>query len=232
MRRISAFTVGTLTMLAAVAGCRDGVQSPAAPSFEAPALAAPAPISRAPEGRPTLDLIGGSPDSTAADFVVGPSGGMFFVGNHAVVIPSQSICDPATSTYGPDSWDSSCSILQSPLRVHAEVRRANGMVWVDFKPSLRFAPSTNPARWAWMVMFTPSATSAGADLSKFNILWAEGIGGKTVDETPTDATLRTYVDTFSGISLRRIKHFSGYAWAEGRCDPSAGCGGGGEGSTP
>src|SRR5687767_3424136 len=100
MRRISAFTVGTLTIVAAVAGCRDGVQSPAAPSFKAPALAAPAPISRAPEGRPSLNLIGGSPDSTAVDFDVGPNGGVFLVGNHAVVIPSQSVCNPATSTYG------------------------------------------------------------------------------------------------------------------------------------
>jgi hypothetical protein len=231
MRRISAFTVGTLTILAVVAGCRDGGRSPAGP-FEAPSLAAPAPISRAPEGRPTLDLIGGAPDSTAADFVVGPNGGAFFIGNHAVVIPSQSVCDPATSSYGPDSWDSPCSTLQSTLRVHAEVRRADGMVWVDFQPSLRFAPSTNPARWVWIVMFTPSATGADADLSKFNILWANRIGGATVDETLTDATLRTYVDTFSGVSLRRIKHFSGYAYAEGRCDPGAECSGGGEDPPP
>ena len=226
MRRTSAFAVGTLLILGAVAGCREGLQSPSAPPFEAPALAAPASVGLAPAGHPTLDLTGGSPDSVSTDFFVGPSGGVFYVGNNVVVIPSQSVCDPASSTYGPGTWDSPCSILQSTLRVHAEVRRTNGMVWVDFTPSLRFAPSTNPARWVWMVMYTPSATTAGSDLSKYNIVWADRIGGTTVDETPTDATLRTYVDTFSGVSLRRIKHFSGYAYAEGKDDTTGG------GSTP
>lgn len=226
MRRISAFTIGTLLILGAVAGCREGVQSPAAPSFEAPALAAPAPVSLAPQGRPTLDLTGGYPDSVSTDFFVGPNGGIFFVGNNVVVIPSQSVCDPASSTYGPGTWDSPCPLLQSTLRVHAEVRRSNGMVWVDFSPSLRFAPSTYASRWVWIVMYTPTATLAGSDLSKYNILWSDRIGGTTVDETPTDATLRTYVDTFSGVSLRRIKHFSGYAYAEGKDDSS------GDGTTP
>ena len=31
-----------------------------------------------------------------------------------------------------------------------------------------------------------------------------------VDDAATDPTLRTYVDTRTGISVRRIKHFSGY----------------------
>ena len=215
MRRTSWFTTGPLLLLAALAGCRDDVVSPVASPIEAP-FTAPAPVSLAPQGRPTLDLNGGSPDSTSTDFYVGPSGGIFFTGNHAVVIPSQSVCDPATSSYGPSTWDSPCSLIQAPLRVHAEVRRANGKVWVDFTPSLRFAPSSNPAKWVWMVMYTPSATGSNVDLSTYNILWAETLGGRTVDETLTDSSLRTYVDTLSGVSLRRIKHFSGYAYAEGR----------------
>jgi hypothetical protein len=47
-------------------------------------------------------------------------------------------------------------------------------------------------------------------LSRFNILYAPTVGATTVDETVSDATLRTYVDTSMGISLRRIKHFSAY----------------------
>jgi hypothetical protein len=70
-------------------------------------------------------------------------------------------------------------------------------------------------------MYAPQAIGATTDLSRYNILWAQTIGGATVDETSTDATLRTYVDTWQGISLRRIKHFSGYALTGGRtCDPA------------
>jgi hypothetical protein len=141
---------------------------------------------------------------------------LFYTGDHAVVFPAQSVCDPATSGYGPETWDQPCSPLQSPIRVHAEVRRRNGQTWVDFTPSLRFVPSTNPGRWVWMVMRTPEAQGATGDLSRFNILWAQRIDGKTVDETPLDPTLRTYVDTWQGISMRRIKHFTGYLSGSGR----------------
>ncbi|MEO6525991.1 MAG: hypothetical protein ABIP93_05155 [Gemmatimonadaceae bacterium] len=217
-------TVGPLLTLAVLAGCRDGVVSPIeAPTMAAPAISAPAPISLAPQGRPSLQLSGGLPDSTAVDFTVGPTGGVFYTGNHAVFFPAQSICDPATSGYGPGTWDAPCSPLQASLRVHAEVRRSNGQTFVDFAPSLRFVPSTNPLRWVWMVMRTPEAVGATGDLSRFNILWAERIGGKPVDETLDDPTLRTYVDTWVGLSMRRIKHFSGYLTGEGRCESESGC---------
>jgi hypothetical protein len=212
--------VGPLLTLAALAGCSDRVVSPVA----APSVAAPTSIAFAPEGRPSLELAGGLPDSTAVDFTVGPAGGLFFTGNHAVLFPSQSICDPATSSYGADSWDEPCTLLQAPLKVHAEVRRRDGQTWIDFTPSLRFVPSTNSARWVWIVMRTPEAVGATGDLSRFNILWADAIGGAKVDETPLDPSLRTYVDTWQGITMRRIKHFSGYTAGagdkcEGDCNP-------------
>jgi hypothetical protein len=212
MRRTSWISVGPLLSLALLAGCGETAVSP----IEAPVIAAPAPVSLAPAGRPTLQLNGALPDSTAADFVVGPWGGVYQTGNHAVVFPAQSICDPATSGYGQDTWDAPCSPLQTPLKIHAEVRRKGGVTWVDFTPSLRFVPSTNPSRWVWMVMYTPEAIGASGDLSRFNVLWAHQIGGPLVDETPLDSSLRTYVDTWLGISMRRIKHFSGYGASSGR----------------
>jgi hypothetical protein len=222
MRRTSWITASSLLLFAALAGCRDGVVSPTESRIQSPTLVAPAPISSAPQGRPTLDLIGGLADSASVDFSVSPNGGIFFAGNHAVVFPAGSVCDPATSGYGPGTWDLPCAPLQSTLKVHAEVRRLNGQSWVDFSPSLRFAPSSNPAKWVWMVMYTPDAIGAtSSDLSKFNILWASKIGGQTVDETPSDSSLRTYVDTWQGIAIRRIKHFTGYAITSGRkCDPA------------
>jgi hypothetical protein len=208
MRRNRWNIAGPLLLLSALAGCREGVVSPAERPIEAP-FAAPAPMSLAPAGRPTFDLVGGLPDSASVDFIVGPNGGRFDAGNHAVVFPSQSVCDPATSSYGPGTWDDPCTPLQTSISVHAEVRRANGQTRVDFTPSLRFVPSSNPARWVWLAMYTPTAVGS-ADLSQFNILWESALGAAPIDETPSDASLRTYVDTWQGVSLRRIKHFSGY----------------------
>ena len=156
MRSTRKITSPLLCFLVAAA-CSDGVVSPAAKPIEAPVLAAPAPVRLAPQGRPTLDLVGGLPDSTSVDFYVGPNGGVFYTGNHAVVFPSQSICDPTTSSYGPSTWDLPCEPLQTALKVHAEVRRANGKTWIDFTPSLRFVPSSSPSKWVWMVMHTPGA---------------------------------------------------------------------------
>jgi hypothetical protein len=214
MRRTSWIIVGPL-MCAVLAGCSDTVVSPT----EGPGAAAPAPVRLAPEGRPALELSGSVPDSAAVDFTVGPAGGVFFVGSNAVFFPARSVCDPATSSYGPDTWDAPCTALGSTLRVHAEVRRRDGRTWVDFKPSLRFVPSNEPSRWVWLYMRTPEVIGATGDLSRFNIRWAAAIGGATVDEAPLDASLRTYVDNGQGISIRRIKHFSGYTASSGRsCD--------------
>jgi len=221
MRRKSRIAAVSLSLAAMLAGCRDGVVSPAITPLEVPSASAPAPISLAPQGRPALDLTGGLPDSTSTDFVVGPNGGLFFAGNHAVVFPAQSVCDPATSSYGPGTWDQPCVPLQSPLTVHAEVRRHDGQTSIDFTPSLRFVPSSSPSSWVWIVMYTPDAVGTSTDLTSYNILWESALGGATVDEAQSDPTLRTYVDTFHGQSLRRIKHFSGYTIDSGRtCDPA------------
>jgi hypothetical protein len=209
MRRNRWNIAGPLLLLSALAGCREGVVSPAERPIEAPQAVAAAPMSLAPQGRPHLDLVGGLPDSASVDFVISPNGGIVDLGNHAVVFPAQSVCDPATSSYGPGTWDDPCTPLQAPISVHAEVRRVNGQTSVDFTPSLRFVPSNDPARWVWLVMYTPSAVGS-SDITKLNILWESTLGAPGVDETPLDPSLRTYIDTWQGISMRRIKHFSGY----------------------
>ena len=215
--------VANVAVIAALAGCSDNTF--VAPSAQSDAATSSAPVTMmmAPEGRPSLSLSGTGPTNTSADFTVGPQGGVFFVGNHAVVFPKKSICDPKTSTYG--DWDTACKTIGKPIQIHAVVRNENGRTWVDFSPELRFAPSADPSRWVWMYMYTPEARGAKGDLSRFNILYAPTVGATTIDETVSDASLRTYVDTSMGISLRRIKHFSayeqGYGMGAGRsCDPT------------
>ena len=213
--------VANVAVIAAIAGCSDNTF--VAPTAQQSASSASAPVTMmaAPQGRPSLSLTGTGPANTAVDFTVGPQGGVFFVGNHAVVFPKLSICDPSRSTYG--DWDAPCKVIGKPIHIHAVVRNENGRTWVDFSPELRFAPSADPSRWVWMYMYTPDARGAQGDLSKFNILYAQSIGGTTVDDAAADPTLRTYVDTRTGVSVRRIKHFSGYTASGGRdCDNALG----------
>ena len=224
MRRTRWYSAAPLIFLTVLASCRDGlVTQSGSPTLAAPAVA-PAPMKLAPQGRPSLALSGGLPDSTSGDFYVGPNGGVFLIGNHAVVFPAGSVCDPATSTYGQGTWDDICSPIAKQLRVHAEVRRKDGVTSIDFSPALRFVPSSSASSWVWLLMYSPDAKGATGDLSRFNIFYAPTAGAALVDETTSDASMRTYVDTFSGISARRIKHFSmyesGYGLGSGRtCEP-------------
>ena len=176
-----------------------------------PPASRPAPMSLAPQGRPSLDLTGatsGFDRRSISSF--GPNGGVFFLGNHAVVFPAQSVCDPATSSYGPSTWDDPCT----PAADHAESARGSSAdEWQDVDrlhavASVRSVVELQRAgsgcvdvhaRTQWEPLAISLASTSSGHKS---------LGGATVDETPSDATLRTYVDTFSGISLRRIKHFS------------------------
>jgi len=215
MRSLNWKTVSTLVTLAFVASCSESAVAPtSAPS------AAPASMALAPAGRPSLSLSGTASNDTESDFTVGPNGGAYFAGNTAVVFPANSICDPAVSSYGMGTWDAPCAPLTRSITIHAITRVANGRTQVDFSPSLRFVPSTNPTRWVWLYMSVPSLAGT-TDLSKFNIYYAPTLDGALIDESLTDGSLRTYVDTRTGTSLRRVKHFSGYAVSEGRtCDAS------------
>jgi hypothetical protein len=215
MRRTNWKTVSTLVTMVVIAGCQDNAIS--APQS---ASVAPASIMLAPEGRPQLSLSGSAPSNTSADFSVGPSGGTFLVGNNVVVFPPRSICDPAKSSYGPGTWDRPCEPSNAQIKIHAEVRTAKAGTWVDFTPALRFVPSTNSAKWVWIVMYAPTVVGA-TDLSKFGIFYAPTIGATGTDETASDPTSRTYVDTHAGLTYRRIKHFSGWWNSSGRaCDPA------------
>lgn len=217
MRRTNWKTVSTLVTTIVIAGCMDnGVSSPQI------APEGPAPMMMAPEGHPMLSLGGrlsAKSANTSADFIVGPEGGVFLVGNNAVVFPAKSICNPAKSSYGPDTWDSPCEAARQPITIHAEVRTAKLGTWVDFTPALRFVPSNNSTKWVWIYMYTPTVVGA-SDLSKFGILYSNKLGATGVDDASVDKTLRTYVDTWGGYSSRRVKHFSGFVASSGRdCDP-------------
>jgi hypothetical protein len=208
-------TVSTLVTMLVITGCGDaGISSPPA------SATTPVSMMLAPDGAPSLSLSGLSPANTSADFTVTSKGGTFFVGNHAVIFPDRAICDPATSGYGPGTWDSPCEVTKEAVTVHAEVRTSKTGTWIEFSPNLRFAPAKSAKDYVWLVMYNPSVRGA-TDLSKFAILYASSFGATGVDESVDDPTLRTYVDTRAGLTTRRVKHFSIYTNSSGRsCDPA------------
>jgi hypothetical protein len=173
-------------------------------------------VGRAPEGAPRADVIVEfmAEDSSSADFTVTPSGGVFNLGPHAIYFPANSICDPATSSYGPTEWDAPCNVLTGPIRFHAEIREFDGRSYVDFSPAVRFVPTTDAANSVWLYMKTASLSSdpdsALVALRHMSVLYSAAIGDLGINEALADPSLRTYVWLDGGIAFRRIKHFSGY----------------------
>jgi hypothetical protein len=213
MRRNYWVVVASALVIGVLTGCSENtVVAPAAAPSTAPASAM-----FAPSASPQLSLSGNGVRNGVTRFTVSPSGGIYFVGNHAVVFPARSICDPAASTYGEGQWDAPCTPLNRPLTITARLSTANGASAVDFSPSIRFVPSASPSRWVWIFMHAPQARGTD-DLSQFAILFSPSLGATPVNDAVNDATLRTYVDTRSGVSFRRIKHFTGYSVGAGFTD--------------
>ncbi|NUQ91702.1 MAG: hypothetical protein HOQ12_07085 [Gemmatimonadaceae bacterium] len=166
-----------------------------------------------PAGAPSLDVIMNAvaPDSLSADFTVTPTGGLFVLGAHAVYFPDHSICDPATSGYGPDLWNAPCTPLDQPIDFHAEVRTdASGRAWVDFTPAVRFVPTDDPNHTVWVMMKTGVDVN-DSNYMNFGMKWLpSGSPDQAIDESVTDSTLKSFVDLQHDIVFRRVKHFSGY----------------------
>lgn len=212
MRRKYWVVVANVAALALVVSCRDSIVQPSlAPS------GAPVSMLAAPAGRPTLSLRADAPSAATADFVVTREGGVFLIGRHAVVFPANSICNSA-SGYGAAFWDAPCTPTNAATKVHAEVTVSGGRTTVDFSPAIRFAPSSDARGQVWLFIQNPAVIGASGDLSRFNILYEPAKGAALVDEAQADPTLRTYVDTQSGVSARVLKHFSGYTVAGRSCD--------------
>jgi hypothetical protein len=131
-------------------------------------------------------------------------------GAHSLWLPANSVCDPATSGYGLDTWDLACSPLTTSLTITAKVRSASGgLPRVDFEPAIRF----NPDRAAYLTLAVKGKKAKEA--ATVRILYCATSSSKDcVDEALTDPTLETVLDRPMKMVYRRIKHFSGYLVAE------------------
>jgi hypothetical protein len=112
-----------------------------------------------------------------------------------------SICDPASSSYGPGTWDSPCAPASRPVRITAKswVAKKTGKLATEFQPALRFVPG----RPAMVALTLKDAALAGTRVDYC-------ADGTCVDESAADPSLATQLDAPNGFARRAIKHFSGY----------------------
>jgi hypothetical protein len=135
------------------------------------------------------------------------------LGDHMLWIPANVVCDPATSGYGPSSWDAPCRPIDRPIKVTAEWARVQGHEVIRFSTEVRFVPSADRSRW----VFLWAKHSRNIDpTAYYAILWYDPEAAQWVDESISDPSLRALVDSSGMIVSRRLKHFSRYAVWEGR----------------
>ena len=126
----------------------------------------------------------------------------FQINAHKVRIVAGSVCDPATSGYGPTLWDAPCTPAIATVTVTAKSwTDANGRPRVSFSPDLRFVPGK--VNTIWLMDKNAAASQSGV------LAWCPTGGTVCVDESETDASLVTNY-TSDGYAYRRLKHFSGY----------------------
>jgi hypothetical protein len=124
------------------------------------------------------------------------------LGDHVLVIPAGGICDPATSSYGPGTWDDDCAPLTHSLIITATTYAdADGHPYVDFQPALRFVPTKETD------LYLKDGKRTTAGIVTINYCNALAV---CVDESLTDPSLVTQRVGSSRLVFRRVKHFSGY----------------------
>jgi hypothetical protein len=181
-----------------------------------------APRSQAPSAPSSPAAVGGGSNATLTAFdtirfsiVIDPARATYYnlgAGN-SISFPAGSLCDPSKSTYGVGEWDKSCTLATAPLTV-------NAIAWldgsnhphIDFNPSVRFVPSSDPANWV-TISFTDYYASW---MSSSAIGYCRTVTSTCVDESKLDPTMATVRDPITGVLKRRIKHFSGYNVFSGR----------------
>jgi hypothetical protein len=140
---------------------------------------------------------------TAVEFRVDNSAGIVQrIGNHTISIPAGAICDLETSGYGPAYWDAPCDPLVGSIVITGTVfEDADGQPYIDFQPSMRFAPDKD------VMLFAKQGRNSPKMVLQVNYCNAVGY---CYDESINDATLKPFRVGNTPTIGRRIKHFTGY----------------------
>ena len=111
-----------------------------------------------------------------------------------------SICDPLLSSYGPGTWNDSCTPLRTNITITARTwLNARGKLETDFQPALRFVPGLSQS--VTLLLKDPAVAGTRIDFCTLS---------GCVDESIADPSVATRLDKLNGAVSRIIKHFSGY----------------------
>jgi len=217
VRRSSALVV----VLAAATACSDAPMAPRAtperPAFDVQALQPLDSRAAAPNQRGSQSTAGPQSadlDSNTTILTIDPSVSKTYAfGQNWIYFPAHSVCDPATSGYGPSYWDAPCAPLSKPMQVTVHWSNRGGYGFAHFSPELRFAPADSRSVLRWVILSLHSHKMLH-DTYAYNILYNEG-NDAWVDESLADPTLRAWLDPTHNSVYRRVKHFSGYMVAAG-----------------
>jgi hypothetical protein len=157
------------------------------------------------------NLVGGVTRIVVADTTIstitlipGQRTGAIQLGNdNRIMFPNGagSVCDIATSSYGPGTWNAPCSRSAVPVVITARTwTDARGLTHADFQPAMRFVPSDE--------IILSMKNRDGRIASDMRIDFCSLTG--CVNEAAADPTVATYLDRRAQNAFRRIKHFSGY----------------------
>ncbi|MGZ8455944.1 MAG: hypothetical protein ACXWZ4_05040 [Gemmatirosa sp.] len=143
-------------------------------------------------------------DTSRVTFSYGPNTSVTVrVGAHKIALPTNAVCDPATSGYGPTTWDKPCAALSKTMTFQVKAwTDAAGHPRVRFSPDVRFVPT----KTVTLYLYDRAAVADPA----FRFMWCPTGATYCVDESRTDASLRPKRDAAGGFLFGRIKHFSGY----------------------
>jgi hypothetical protein len=181
--------------------------------------------------KPSLDYNSGAlfDGVRTTSFTVTSAGGTYTIGGlYALNFPANSICDPATSSYGPGTWNDPCTTLADgqSITITATYGFTTSGFTIDFTPALRFNPNTKVliATNVYANAITSNADYYAANPSALHYLgiyYSPQLSGQAQTDAGLDGSLVTHVNLKTGIVWRRIKHFSGYNIYTGLpCDPS------------
>jgi hypothetical protein len=199
-----------LVALVAASACSDATSAPRQaerPAFDVQAMQPEMSRSGGPRDRRTSEL-----DSNTATLTIDPDVSKTYAfGQDWIYFPAHSICDPATSGYGPGLWDTPCTPVTQPVTITVQWNSRGGYAFAHFSPELRFVPADARAVNRWVILSLHSQKRLH-DLAAYNILYNVQ-PGVWVDESLSDPTLRAWLDPLHNSVSRRVKHFSGYMLA-------------------
>ena len=162
-------------------------------------------------------------------FDLRPQGGTVRLGGFILRYPANAVCNPSTSGYGPEFWQTPCETLNESISITAKVWVEGGRTHADFSPDIRFDPSKD-------VLMSVKNRDIKGDTplaswqSDYGIWYSARVGDERVfiNDAIDNPELATVFETSrrgraTGWATRKIWHFSGYYVRSGRvCDDDGG----------